>query len=86
MSRIALASRTLWSAPAYRELRALCREVRPHVAHFHNTFPLISPAGYLAALREGATAPARAAMSAHIRLAGDLLVDFLAAQGVLAGE
>jgi glycosyltransferase involved in cell wall biosynthesis len=53
MSRMALASRTLWSAPAYRELRALFREVRPHVVHFHNTFPLISPAAYLAARREG---------------------------------
>ncbi|MBX9843613.1 MAG: glycosyltransferase family 4 protein [Xanthobacteraceae bacterium] len=52
MSRMELASRTLWSAPAYRELRALFREVRPHVAHFHNTFPLISPAAYLAARRE----------------------------------
>lgn len=52
-------------------------------------WPLAARDGHepiLAALREGATAPARTAMSAHIRLAGDLLVDFLAAQGVLAGE
>lgn len=53
MSRMELASRTLWSAPAYRELRALFREVRPHLVHFHNTFPLISPAAYHAARREG---------------------------------
>lgn len=52
MSRMELAARTLWSAPVYRELRGLFREVRPHVVHFHNTFPLISPAAYLAARRE----------------------------------
>lgn len=52
MSHMELASRTLWSVPAYRELRTLFREVRPHIAHFHNTFPLISPAAYLAARRE----------------------------------
>ncbi|MBN8955413.1 MAG: glycosyltransferase family 4 protein [Rhizobiales bacterium] len=52
-SRLELAALTLWSAPAYRELRALFRETRPHVVHFHNTFPLISPAAYYAARREG---------------------------------
>ena len=71
MSRMELASRTLWSAPAYRELRALFREVRPHVAHFHNTFPLISPAAYLAARLGGA--PAVAAILAGHRLAGAVI-------------
>jgi glycosyltransferase involved in cell wall biosynthesis len=52
-SRLELAALTLWSAPAYRELRVLFRETRPHVVHFHNTFPLISPAAYYAARREG---------------------------------
>lgn len=50
-------------------------------------WPLAARDGHgpiLDALREGATAAARAEMSAHIRLAGALLVDFLAAQGVLA--
>jgi glycosyltransferase involved in cell wall biosynthesis len=53
MNRLALAGRTLWSSATYQELRALIRQERPHVAHFHNTFPLISPAGYYAAQAEG---------------------------------
>lgn len=52
MSRLELASRTIWSRPAFRDLRQLFRTRRPHIAHFHNTFPLISPAGYYAARAE----------------------------------
>ena len=53
MSRLQLASRTVWSRSAYHELRELIRTHRPRVAHFHNTFPLISPAAYYAARAEG---------------------------------
>ena len=53
MNRLALVGNTLWNSSTYRELRALIRRERPHVAHFHNTFPLISPAGYYAARAEG---------------------------------
>jgi glycosyltransferase involved in cell wall biosynthesis len=53
MNRLALAGNTLWNSSTYRELRALIRQERPHVAHFHNTFPLVSPAGYYAAKAEG---------------------------------
>jgi glycosyltransferase involved in cell wall biosynthesis len=52
MSRLSAAARTVWSRPAYRELRALIRDRRPAVAHFHNTFPLISPAAYYACRAE----------------------------------
>lgn len=52
MNRLTLASNTLWNSSAYRELRALIRQERPQVAHFHNTFPLVSPAGYYAARAE----------------------------------
>jgi glycosyltransferase involved in cell wall biosynthesis len=52
MSRLSLASRTIWSRPAFRELQELFRRYRPQVAHFHNTFPLISPAAYSAARAE----------------------------------
>src|SRR5262249_10184675 len=44
MSRLEGASRTLWSRPAYRAIRELIRTHRPQIAHFHNTFPLISAA------------------------------------------
>lgn len=52
MSRLNLAGATLWNRAVYRELRALIRRERPQVAHFHNTFPLISPAAYYAARAE----------------------------------
>lgn len=52
-SRLEVAGRTLWNRTVYRELRGLFRRYRPEVAHFHNTFPLISPAAYYAARAEG---------------------------------
>lgn len=52
MNRIRLASRTIWNHSAYRELRELLRTHRVQIAHFHNTFPLISPAAYYAARAE----------------------------------
>src|SRR5580704_15873681 len=52
MSRLQVGSRTIWSGPAFRELRQLFRTHRPQIVHFHNTFPLISPAAYYAARSE----------------------------------
>ena len=53
LNRLALVKDTVWNSSAYRELRALIRRERPDVVHFHNTLPLISPAGYYAARAEG---------------------------------
>ncbi len=53
MGRVALARDTLWNSAARRELEALIRRERPSIVHFHNTFPLISPAGYYAARAAG---------------------------------
>jgi glycosyltransferase involved in cell wall biosynthesis len=53
MSRPGSAKATVWNGAVYRELRALIRKEQPQVAHFHNTFPLISPASYYAARAEG---------------------------------
>ena len=53
MNPAMLAKDTLWSATAYKDLEAIIRRERPHVAHFHNTFPLVSPAGYYAAKAAG---------------------------------
>jgi glycosyltransferase involved in cell wall biosynthesis len=53
MNPASLAGSTVWNRSAYRELRALIRRERPRVAHFHNTLPLVSPAGYYAAKAEG---------------------------------
>lgn len=40
------AAETVWSVRAQRRLRALLRDVRPDVVHFHNTFLRMSPAVY----------------------------------------
>lgn len=43
---IALAIGTIWNREACRELDSLMARVKPRIVHFHNTFPLISPAAY----------------------------------------
>lgn len=53
LAPLTLARSTLWNPASYRELRSLFRSRGVEVAHFHNTFPLISPAAYYAAKREG---------------------------------
>jgi glycosyltransferase involved in cell wall biosynthesis len=52
MGRVELAARTIWSGPTFSELRQLFQAHRPQIAHFHNTFPLISPSAYYAARAE----------------------------------
>jgi len=49
-----LAIETMWSHRSYKRLSAALVEFRPDVAHFHNTFPLISPSAYYAAKKHGA--------------------------------
>lgn len=51
--RLELAQKTIWNREVYRELRSLIRDRQIQVAHFHNTFPLISPAAYYVAKAEG---------------------------------
>ena len=53
MNRLALAAGTLWRRVEAARIRQLIRRQRPDVVHFHNTFPLISPAAYYAAQAEG---------------------------------
>jgi len=53
MNPLRAAQVTFWNRRVRSELRALIRRERPDVAHFHNTFPLISPAAYYAARAEG---------------------------------
>jgi glycosyltransferase involved in cell wall biosynthesis len=52
MGYLQLASRTIWSQQTFRELRRMFQTHRPQIAHFHNTFPLISPSAYYAAQAE----------------------------------
>src|SRR3546814_672051 len=52
MGRVATARAAVWNADVHRSLRELVRYRRPEIAHFENTFPLISPAAYYAAQAE----------------------------------
>lgn len=47
-----LAGSAVWSRHGYTAVRNAIRTFRPDLVHFHNTFPLISPAGYYAARAE----------------------------------
>jgi len=53
LNKAKIAMRTLWARDSVARLRSLLRDERPDVAHFHNTFPLISPAAYYACQEEG---------------------------------
>lgn len=48
MHPLALATNAVWSKTAHRKISAILQELRPSVAHFHNTFLLISPSAYYA--------------------------------------
>jgi glycosyltransferase involved in cell wall biosynthesis len=49
LSKLTLAQRTVWNQKTYRELRSVIAQHRPHIAHVHNTLPLLSPSVYYAA-------------------------------------
>ena len=44
---------SVWSSKSAQAISEIARCQKPDVAHFHNTFPLISPAAYYALQREG---------------------------------
>jgi glycosyltransferase involved in cell wall biosynthesis len=52
-NKVKLGARTLWAWDTQRELRAILQRKRPQVVHFHNTFPLVSPAAYYTCHKEG---------------------------------
>src|SRR5690349_11848225 len=52
--KVSLARKTLWNADIHARIGEVVRREKPAVVHFHNTFPLISPAAYYAARDNGA--------------------------------
>lgn len=54
LSSVSLALKTVWNRSFAHELRDACRQFRPQIVHFTNTFPMISLAAYYAAKAEGA--------------------------------
>lgn len=55
-SRLGLALATFWNRKAAADLGRLVSRTRAEIVHFHNTFPLMSPASYRAARTNGAAA------------------------------
>jgi len=53
VKKISLARQGAWSLPTYQSLIKLLAETRPDIAHFHNTFPQISPSAYAACQDSG---------------------------------
>jgi glycosyltransferase involved in cell wall biosynthesis len=54
LGKLQLGIETMWSRYSYKTLSGVLADCRPDVAHFHNTFPLISPSVYYAAKKHGA--------------------------------
>lgn len=52
-SSLGLAVDTVWNSDSARRLRSVLRRGSVEIAHFQNTFPMISPSAYYAARREG---------------------------------
>jgi glycosyltransferase involved in cell wall biosynthesis len=50
---LAAAVQTVWSFSSHGVLQEILKTERPDVAHFHNTFPLISPSAYYACAEAG---------------------------------
>lgn len=51
--KMSLAFDAAWSREVYEELSVIVRKTRPDIAHFHNTFPRISPSAYAACRDHG---------------------------------
>jgi glycosyltransferase involved in cell wall biosynthesis len=45
-AKVTVAKQAIWAGDTVRDLRALLQRERPQVAHFHNTFAMISPSAY----------------------------------------
>jgi len=50
---VKLLTSTLWNSDSYRQIEKLIADHKPEVAHFNNTFPLISPAAFHACKKHG---------------------------------
>src|SRR6266478_8564402 len=48
-----LLRQAVWAADSHRDFRELVHRERPDIAHFHNTFTMISPSAYYACAEYG---------------------------------
>jgi glycosyltransferase involved in cell wall biosynthesis len=54
MNKFRLAGKAMWNKDAAAQVRSYVRGHRAQIVHFHNIYPLISPAAYWSARAEGA--------------------------------
>jgi len=54
LGKLSLARKTLWNQDTYDRVAHVVQREKPAIVHFHNTFPLVSPAAYYAARDHGA--------------------------------
>src|SRR5580704_13051542 len=47
-SSVGFGIQSVWSTKSFQDLKTLIAREKPDIAHFHNVFPLISPAAYYA--------------------------------------
>jgi len=45
-NKLILSKQLIWAGDTVQDLKALIQQEKPHVAHFHNTFLMISPSAY----------------------------------------
>lgn len=48
LSQFVTAKNMVWSDPSYKTIKQLIKQKKPAIAHFHNTFLMISPSAYYA--------------------------------------
>jgi glycosyltransferase involved in cell wall biosynthesis len=53
ISRLRLLKTAVWAGDSYDDMSDVVESARPDVAHFHNTFPLISPSAWRACRERG---------------------------------
>lgn len=71
--RIRLGVDTIWCRESYRNMSRLIRTHQPDIAHFHNTFPLLSPSVY-AACRDAGVAVVQTLHNFRLICPGGLLL------------
>lgn len=53
VEKLTLPFRAVWARDSYASLSSIIEREKPDIAHFHNTFPLISPSAYYACREKG---------------------------------
>ncbi len=72
--KMATVPKAIWASDSYHELSAILCQEKPDLAHFHNTFPLISPSAYYPVAASGTRPPRQNAILGNLRAATELIL------------